>query len=181
VSTGSIEKKTLQSEGSFDEDPGSESDTLMKVSTFLSPTLASTVVLINMGGTNRPQIGELHPSRVRRRLEEAKLTCRAFYESVYTVVYLDAKNHIAQFECIHPQNAEMSEANVFIESNGNQVGLFFADADRGTNEFPTSPFCSQPATHLIDWANTDCSQVSKPTAIARVSHEFRFRSRRCSL
>ena len=142
----------------------------MKVSTFLSPTHASTVVLINMGvrtGHRSASCIRQEYQEMGRRLEEAKLSCRAFYESIYTVVYLDAKNHIAQFGCVHPQNAEISEANVLIEFNGNQVGLFFADADRGTNEFPTSPFCSQPATHLIDWANTDCSQVSKPTAIAR--------------
>ena len=173
VGTGSIEKETLQSEGSFNEDPGSESDTLMKVSTLPSLTLALTVVLMEgyepttdrrvvcprerrcrrgIGLSRRRGRANASPGlkstmKWDRKLEEAKLSCRTFCESVYTVVYLDAKNHIAQFGCIHLGDAEMSEANVLIEFNGNQVGLFFADADRGTDEFVTHLSLFLTASH----------------------------------
>ena len=35
------------------------------------------------------------------KLEQARTSCRAFYESIYTAVYLDAKNYTTEFECIH--------------------------------------------------------------------------------
>jgi hypothetical protein len=118
---GSI-KKTLQPEGSFGEGPGSDIDTLGKVSTLPLPTLAPTVVLIFWGyelTTDRRDSRVPRGGAGSRKLEEAKLSCRTFYESVYTAAHLDAKNWIAQFGCIHLGNAEMSEANVLIEVNGN--------------------------------------------------------------
>ena len=55
--------------------------------------------------------------------EQARLNCRAFYESVYTAVYLDAKRYISNYGCIHRRNTWMAEPDVLIEFNANGVSF----------------------------------------------------------
>ena len=59
---------------------------------------------------------------IRGGLDDAKLNCRLFFQSVYKAVYLDAKRYISEFGCVHHGDAEMGESNVLIEFAGNQVG-----------------------------------------------------------
>jgi len=104
---------------------------------------------------------------IDRKLEEARMSCRNFYESVYTAVYLDAKKYITEFGCIHRGNAQMGESNVLLEFNAGKVSCLFVGADRGTDELWTPlSIREQPTAHLIDWVNADCSPSNKNPEIA---------------
>ena len=116
------------------------------------------------------------------KLDEARTSCRNFYESVYTAVYLDAKKYITEFGCIHRGKAKMGESNVLIEFDANKVGSCICGVDCGvlTNRRLLS-LRKQPTAHLIDWANADCSPSNKNPEIAvayvsYVSHPRLFRS-----
>ena len=45
-------------------------------------------------------------------------TCRKFFQDVYTAVYLNARNYLAQFGCAHAGKTEMNEANILLEFDG---------------------------------------------------------------
>lgn len=133
--------KTLQSGGPFYEGYGSEIDTLKTIDEFHAHEKdvqgRDWIVMKTQPGTRLFKTEEY--KGIKDRLDEARVTCRSFFLSVYTAVYLDAKRYIEGFGCVHRRDVGMGEPNVLVEFAENM----------------------QPTARLVEWEHAVCSPVYK--------------------